>query len=132
MSDYATRESFAASTGKRRYTDEVVPTVGLVRYRSLTGSEFARLSSAQLRMVTACNTRDLKSAERATREYYFAAITLGVCDGNGDPLFTADDRDFIETLDAGVTERLVAGVTSNAGLDGVDVESTAKNSEGTV
>jgi hypothetical protein len=131
MSSFASKESLAASAGKRRYRDEHVPGVGTVRYRSLTGSEFARTSAAQTRMVMACNARDTKAAERATREYHLATIVAGVCDENSDPIFTPDDRELIESLDAGIVERLVAGVTSHAGLDSLDVESVAKNSEGT-
>lgn len=110
------REQILAQRSIRIVPVEVPEWGGAVHLRGLTVGERDRIDQF---------VQDAKQKLSGFRSF---VLSLCLCDASGNRLFTDKQRDEIDTLDAGVAERLFTAAMPLAGLSGADVKAIEGNS----
>lgn len=119
---YATREDFFAAK-KRRFKDVTLWNGFKARIRSLNAQEFAEIDAKNI---------DFKKgglSASGVKSSNIRLIVAGVCDGEGNPLFTEADMDALSQVDSAMIEPLVRELKEHCGLRAEG--DPLKNCEGT-
>lgn len=123
---YATADDLLATTGKRRFTDFILPVCGAkVRIRSLTTSEIEQYQAA----AVGEDGKRLRKDRMANAARRF--IVLCVVDGDGNLVFKPTDIPRLGQMDGADCGSLYEACAKHCGIKDSDMEGIAKNSEET-
>lgn len=129
MTEYADKGAFQnAARGVRRFRTLTLPLVGTVRIRSINALEYAGIEAAITRAVHASKSGRADKQQKALADAYADLMIACVVDNDGTPVFTADDKPTLLSLDSSVSQSLTSACLEHCGIDGCDLEELAKNS----
>lgn len=121
MSDnngYLTREQLLRQD-VRRYADVTLPNVGKCRIRSMTERESANLEAKAVDRKGNISIANAKKARART-------VAFCVVDGTGERLFSDDDIDALQAIDAGIINTIYDECARHCGVDGIEATEKAE------
>lgn len=123
------RDSLLSTKGRRLG----VASVGGVDYpiRSITAREYANVEAYMTTAAMHARSGQRAKAAKATNDAYITLVILGMVNGDGSQVFREDDREALSELDSGTIQGLSSKIMEHCGIDAVELEAIAKNSERT-